>query len=317
MSYQLKATSEEIVNAYKETGSVWKAAKKLNICGQSVWERLKGLGYTMPNRKWSKDELNELVKMSDTMTISRIAEQLGRPYFAVAIKMSRLGLSKKWGNRQKILKRGTGYTKENCAKWVKELKHTPFSLKQFARSNSLTLDSLVYAIQRHYPDDWIEISKSKGMDQSTCLYCGAKFYPSTAKQTFCTRLCSSAKKRDDKYFGGKRRNTVGLAEGVCQLCLQTGKTLASHHVLGKQNDPENDCLIALCNGCHQMVGGLAGRKFVDDEDGWERLIQLVVARRMADKSSEYVGVYACVEMNHLTKDDLENEITISTQHGRD
>ena len=317
MSYQLKATSEEIVNAYKETGSVWKAAKKLNICGQSVWERLKGLGYTMPNRKWSKDDLNELVKMSDTMTISRIAEQLGRPYFAVAIKMSRLGLSKKWGNRQKILKRGTGYTKENCAKWVKELKHTPFSLKQFARSNSLTLDSLVYAIQRHYPDDWIEISKSKGMDQSTCLYCGAKFYPSTAKQTFCTRLCSSAKKRDDKYFGGKRRNTVGLAEGVCQLCLQTGKTLASHHVLGKQNDPENDCLIALCNGCHQMVGGLAGRKFVDDEDGWERLIQLVVARRMADKSSEYVGVYACVEMNHLTKDDLENEITISTQHGRD
>lgn len=307
MSYQLKVTSEEIVSAYKETGSVWKAAKKLNVCGQSVWERLKGLGYKMPGRKWSNDELNELRKLSQSMTISKIAEHLGRPYYAVAIKLSSLGLAKRWGNRQRVIKRGTGYTKNNCAMWIKEINGNSLSLRQYARANSLTLDSLVYTIQKHFPDEWIKISKSKGLDEKECKYCEAKFYPSSQKQMFCSRKCQSASKIDASYFGGKRRNTVGLAEGVCQLCLQSGKTLASHHVLGKENDPNNDCLIALCNGCHQMVGGLAGRKFVDDGQGWERLIQLVVARRMADKSKDYVGVFACVDMDYLTQDDLEDE----------
>jgi molybdenum-dependent DNA-binding transcriptional regulator ModE len=41
----MKHTVEELIEAYKETGSVWKAGKKLGIPGQSVHSRLSALGY--------------------------------------------------------------------------------------------------------------------------------------------------------------------------------------------------------------------------------------------------------------------------------
>ncbi len=48
-----KATNQEIIDAYKATGSIWRAAKALGLCGQSVWERLRALGYPIASRKWS------------------------------------------------------------------------------------------------------------------------------------------------------------------------------------------------------------------------------------------------------------------------
>lgn len=92
----------------------------------------------------------------------------------------------------------------------------------------------------------------------------------------------------------------------------------------KQRDECNGAYKALCAGCHQLVGILAGRKFVDENDGWENLIHLVMARRMAEKSKEFVGVYACVEIEHLTGAQVEEmaeddaqvvEITARKQYG--
>lgn len=44
MSTPLKHTDEEIRDAYERTGSVWKAADELGMCGQSVHERLVKMG---------------------------------------------------------------------------------------------------------------------------------------------------------------------------------------------------------------------------------------------------------------------------------
>ena len=74
--------------------------------------------------------------------------------------------------------------------------------------------------------------------------------------------------------------TVGLAERICQLCgKENPKGLSSHHVLGKENDPHNVDLIALCPGCHHIVGVLGGREFIDDSKTWERLIAFAWLRR--------------------------------------
>ena len=64
-----KFSNEEIIRAYKETGSVWKAAKLLGACGQSVWERLKRLNYTLPGEAWAQEEIKELVALAPQCTI--------------------------------------------------------------------------------------------------------------------------------------------------------------------------------------------------------------------------------------------------------
>jgi hypothetical protein len=92
--------------------------------------------------------------------------------------------------------------------------------------------------------------------------------------------------------------------------MERKPVLSAHHVLGKGNDPDNAYLIALCSGCHQIVGILAGRLFAEQEQGWENLINLVLSRRLADKNRQdgraFVAVHTCVDLDWLTAGDLES-----------
>lgn len=309
MGQPQRVSIEQIIDAYKTTGTVWNAARKLGICGQSVWERLKAIDYPMANRKWTLDEIEELTKLSKMSTISEIATALGRPYYAIAIKISRLGLSNSYGNTQKKkVKRGSGFDKANVTKLIIELDKYSGTLRAFSRMKGLELESLVHAIQRYDLDFWKEYSrKHTDIVEAKCPYCENTYHPMNSRQKHCTRKCAADARRDEQYFGGKRKSTIGLAEGICQLCLQEKpRGLSSHHILGKENDPDNNFLIALCPGCHQMVGHLAGRKFTDTSQGWENLITLVMGRRLADKNVGYAGVYACVDVEYLTMGDIED-----------
>ena len=297
-----RVSIEQIVESYRSTGSIWKTAKILGVCGQSIWERLKAIDYPISRQKWTEEEYVELRELAKSCTISRIAERLGRPYYAVAIKISRLGLGERYGNRQKRkLPRGSGFTKATVNQLVSRLQSHEGTIHQFCKMFSYDLEVVVQALQKYDPSFWEQYVKThSNIPISVCPYCHNEFYPMTAKQKTCSRKCSDDMKRDESYFGGNRRKTVGLAEGICQLCLQLKDSgLSAHHVLGKQHDPNNECLVALCRGCHHLVGTLAGRRFVDSNEGWENLITLVMARRMAEKSKEYVGAYACVELEYL------------------
>lgn len=307
MSAPRRVQIEEIIEAYRSTGSVWAAAKALGVCGQSVHERLKAIDYPLAAAKWTPEELQELAELSKTCTISRIADRLGRPYYGVAVKLSRMGLANRYGNRQKRqITRGSGLNAATMPAWAKKLELHQGSLRQFCKMNSLDIEVLVQALQKYTPDYWAKYSESRSdLAKAVCPYCSAEYYPMSARQKTCSRKCTADAKRDQEYFGGNRRNTVGLAEGVCQLCLQKkDRGLSAHHVLGKQHDPDNQCLVALCAGCHQLVGILAGRKFVDSNEGWENLITLVMGRRMAEKGNGYAGAAACVEMEYLSPADV-------------
>lgn len=296
-------SNEEIIGAYRETGSVWKAAKKLGMCGQSVWERLKALDHPLPSAAWAVEELDELRSLAADNTITEIAQRLGRPYAGVACKISELGLGQRYGNRLKRKqKRVVGYTKIKTKAWVKELRTCKDSLRKFARRNGLSLELLVQAIQRNDMEFWREYSQSRtDIPSAVCPNCGVTYHPMSKKQKTCTRRCADDRRRDHAYFGGKRRTTIGLAEGICQLCQQMPtQGLSSHHLIGKENDPDNDYLIALCRGCHKLVTLLGSRTFVENESMWEALIHIVLARKLGVRVKELGGTYVTVDIELLS-----------------
>lgn len=305
-----RVSVEEVVQAYKETGSVWKAAKRLGLCGQSVWERLKHIGWTMTSTTWGQEEIDELLHLAESLTIGEIARRLGRPYSGVACQLSARKIPMyRHGAHLRKLPRGIGLDKVSVKKHLGVLEHSSLSVLPFCRANGLNIDMFIEACQKYFRDRWEAYAKTHTtLEAKTCPYCQRSFYPMNGKQITCSRKCQKDARCDRQYFGGNRRNTIGLAEGICQLCgRQNAKGLSSHHVLGKENDPNNSVLIALCPGCHQMVGGLAKRKFSDTEIGWENLITLVMARRLADRNGKEVAVHACVDLEWLTAKDIDVE----------
>lgn len=300
-------TNEEIIKAYMDYGSVWKAAKNLGLSGQTVHERLRLIGYKLANSTWTDEEVSELRELANSMTISQIANKLGRPYNGVALKISRLGIGERFGNKgSKKPKKTEKYYKYNIKQYIKDIDSTSITITKFAKQNNLQIESLANNIQAFFPEWWEQYaSKNAVKDKTKCPYCETEFWPLSHKQIYCTRKCAADARVDSGYFGGKRRQTIGLAERICQLCGRKDvKGLSSHHMLGKENDPENDYLVALCPGCHNLVTLLGGRNFTGTPEIWEGLIQLVLIRKNGHNPN-FRGVYCTVEIEPIT--DFNNE----------
>lgn len=277
-----RVTNEEIINAYKATGSVWKAAKLLGVGGQTVHKRLARLGYPLAVSRWSEEELEELRELlTERISLTEISDRLGRTYASVALKASRLNLPREYAPRRRKLPRASGYDKATTKKRLHELLASGMPFTKFCRSSGYAVEQQARAIEKHFPNEWREYVESRSdLPQKTCEYCSDRFVPSSGKQRFCTRKCADQKRVDDSYFGGKRRQTIGLAERECQICLKTvERGLSSHHMLGKENDPDNTALIALCAGCHDLVTRLGARPWVNDMERLEALISLAWIRQ--------------------------------------
>jgi hypothetical protein len=300
-------TIEEIIAAYQATGSVWRAGQCLGLSGQSVWERLRAIGYPLQGSRWTGEEVSELARLVGDHTITQIAASLGRPYGGVACKISELGLGSRFGNRGRHkLPRGAGFDKVTTLRRTKEISNFAGSLAQFCRANGIRLDPFVKALQRHAPVWWTEYAKAHSdLSAAECPYCGATYYPMTKKQKTCSRRCQSLARSDQAYFGGRRREAFGLAEGICQLCLEQKPTLSAHHLLGKENDPENEYLVALCAGCHQLVSHLAGRKFIETQEGLEQLVLMALVRRRGDLTT-LKTLWVHVDVDTMPEDESDS-----------
>lgn len=297
-------TNQEIVDAYLKTGSVWKAGKLLGLAGQTVHERLKAIGHKLPGSDWTDEEVAELTELANKMTIAQIANRLGRPYNGVALKISRLGIGERYGNKQsKKIPRTGEYTKAKVLAYIADIDATDIKVTKFAKQNGLGIEPLVNAIQRFDPEWYERYCETNAVKPKTkCPYCEQDFWPLSHKQIYCTRDCANKARVDNSYFGGRRRETIGLLEGICQLCGQhTPKGLSSHHMIGKENDPDNEHLIALCQGCHNIVTILGGRRFVATEEAWEVLMQLVIIRKNGHDPS-FRGVYTTVSIDIINED---------------
>lgn len=303
MSPTQRVEIEQIVDAYRATGSVWKAARLVGICGQSVHERLRAIGYPLGGREWTEEELGEVAALLGEVPMGEIARRLGRTYQAVALKVSRGGLTGRAAPRTKKLPRGAGLDKVSVGRYIRQIEAADCKVTTFARRQGLSVELLCRAIEQHFPEWWADYRRENTyLEERSCTYCGATFFPGNSRQVTCTRKCNDTRRRDESYFGGNRRNTIGLDEGICQLCgRRTVKGLSSHHIFGKENDPENASLIALCSGCHKTVTLLGSRSFVDDEATWEALISLVWLRKHG----------ARLAASNQAEPDLDLSVTVS------
>ena len=187
--------------------------------------------------------------------------------------------------------RGAGFDKISTGRHLAALERSPLSVTRYARSVGLHVDSLVTACQRHFPDRWqTYVETHSSLPRRECSYCGREFIPTSGKQRYCDRRCSDDARRDASYYDGQRRTAIGLSEGVCQCCGGSpARGLSAHHMVGKENDPLNAALVALCPGCHKLVGLLASRRSLDDPRMLESLIGLAWMRRHG--SEQPLGVY--------------------------
>ena len=185
---------------------------------------------------------------------------------------------------------------------MKVLAACDLRVTQYARAHGLNVDTLIGCFERHCPDRWeAYVQKTSPLQKRVCPNCERSFVPMSGKQKFCTRKCGSDHNRNQAYFGGKRNQTVGLLDGICQLCGRENiKGLSSHHVIGKENDPENEVLIALCPGCHKIITLLATRNGVPDPAFWESLISLCWLRKHGAELGKLVrdgdALYVTVEI---------------------
>lgn len=300
----MRVSTEQIISAYKQTASVWRAGEMLGISGQSVWERLRAIDYPVNNSQWTEDEYQFLRDNAGSMTIGQIASKLGRTYNGVALKISRLDIGSRYGNNMKRkVPRTEKYLKANVKRYTDEIDASKVKITSYANSNNLEIEALVHAVQRFYPDWWQSYLDVYAVDvEKECPNCKNKFRPLSKKAVYCSRKCGNEYRVDQSYFGGNRSKTIGLAEKTCQLCArQNVEGISSHHVIGKENDPDNEYLIALCRGCHQIITLLGGRNFITSNETWEALIQLVVLRKYG-ASKEVKSVWCSVDIELLTEE---------------
>lgn len=169
---------------------------------------------------------------------------------------------------------GKGYTKPEMTRAAAALRSYPGTLAEWARAEGLVPDFLYLALAKY------EMSVAVAEDEfAECPYCTRTFVPTNASQTFCTTKCSRDARRDASYFGGNRRKTLGLLAGICQCCgTKPQKGISSHHVLGKEHDPHNEVLIAVCAGCHDLITRLSRRRFGLVPGSWAALLTLATVR---------------------------------------
>ena len=164
-----KASDEEILGAYSEHGSVWKAADALGMCGQSVHERLTKLGANRPMRTWGASEDERLRRDYPAYRrigkVKRLAELMGRSTRALNVRACRLGI----GDRNGWNKR-PGFWKDMSDDAARELfdkfKSTRFTLGQFCKRYSFGETGLWKKMSTLWPGEWEHVIESKTPQQT-------------------------------------------------------------------------------------------------------------------------------------------------------
>jgi hypothetical protein len=99
MSFNRKATNEQLLESYGRLGNIWKVAEEFGMCGQSVHERLVKLDIKLKNRPFSDDEKFFLIENYTAYVLEgklqELADKLNRTKFLVCREARKYGLTDK------------------------------------------------------------------------------------------------------------------------------------------------------------------------------------------------------------------------------
>lgn len=173
-----KATNEQIKEAYERLHSVWKVAAEFDMCGQSVWERLKKMGYEDPD-KWTDTQL-EILRQAYSVAIN---EPINIDALARVIGKSKSNVSRK--------ARDLGFTTSRMRR------------KPMEAIEKLSVRSRLQIQKNGHPRGYRELR--------TCPMCG-KFFdvPHSSRQVYCSTDCVYKVPRSEERFtnrkGGRRED---------------------------------------------------------------------------------------------------------------
>jgi hypothetical protein len=119
-----KATNEQIKESYARLHNIWKVGEELGLCGQSIWERLKRMGY-VDEDKWTETQLDLLrqvysVDSNTPININDLAKYIGKPKTSISRKARELGYT-----TSRTRKRTLEFCEECSKRQTEWLKHNP------------------------------------------------------------------------------------------------------------------------------------------------------------------------------------------------
>lgn len=120
MAVKRKATDQQVLDAYAQTGSVWKAGELLGLCGQTVHERLAKLGDATAMNLFTEKDFDRLRAEyslhASEGTLNVLAASMGRTAQFLARKARVIGLTNP--------KRSRGFLKDFARLHFKEWHRT-------------------------------------------------------------------------------------------------------------------------------------------------------------------------------------------------
>lgn len=292
---------ESVLSEFKARGgNLWETGKRLSITGGEVRRILVAGGVEVRTVEWSKDELTFVHRATSMQSMigSEIAEELGRNPAVVLAKCNEL-FDRPLPQIVKLKKvpYGSGYTKRNAAIRIRELANLPgLCVLHYAKINHLDPRLLVQSFKAFYPERLESIkSNLENVTFTVCPYCNVEFANrKRGGASFCSDACNRKSKTDLRYFGGKRRLTLGVPNSTCQVCGAKHSALQVHHIVRKGNDQENEHMIGLCPGCHSVVSKLALHKKLTTN---KAAIQALVALALAEMDGASLG--GCVDEERM------------------
>lgn len=314
-----RITNEEIIAAYKDTGSVWRAGERLGLSGQTVHGRLTSIGFKVGNR-WTDEDVEKLRELAKTMTMPRLADALGRSYAGIACKLGEIGVKAQKEYERKPTKQTDAEIESETAKHIEAIEAYTGHVTTYCRQQGMNIETFVRRVEKFFPE-WWKVYRETHSDIAPrkCEGCPEYFTPFSHKQTFCTRRCRDEHKVNVGYFGGRRADALGFHQKLCVLCHEEKPSMSVHHTIGKENDPGNEGLVLLCNGCHQIVGHLGGRNY--SEEDWHNLVLLATLRRygaeVAANPALRLNVHVEARWVELSEQDLQEEAEELEEEGLD
>jgi len=168
-----KATDEQVLAAYRTHRSVWKAARALGLCGQSVHERLVKLGANVPVRTITEDELEllrrEYLIYRDAGKLADLAKRMGRTKPLLCRAARALGLTDR------------RHARRYCAVWKhlsveaadviwQDFKAARAGLGAYCRTKGYDDLGFSRCMKLHFADEYESVIEAKAPRQSLYRY---------------------------------------------------------------------------------------------------------------------------------------------------
>ena len=159
-AWNRKVSDQEVIDAYRNHGSVWKASKHLGICGQSISERLRRLGFDN-SRNWTQEELDLLCEMYKRQrpNLDELAAILGRNKTNICRKARQFGFTdqaRKKGGKYEHLDKQRVLELFNLFDQLQ-----PLCMREFCKMQGYWCHSLSTLFKKYAPERYKEITKAK------------------------------------------------------------------------------------------------------------------------------------------------------------